>query len=68
MDFLHEYGMLGYKLVNIPLDPSQNIYKDGLDKNDFLLSNITEYQKLIGKLIYLTVTRPNISYIVQMLS
>lgn len=33
-----------------------------------MLVNITEYQKLIGKLIYLTTTRPDISYTLHYLS
>ncbi|GJY77392.1 ribonuclease H-like domain-containing protein [Tanacetum coccineum] len=37
-------------------------------ENDKLLSNITKYQKMVGKLIYLTHTRPDISYDVQCLS
>lgn len=32
------------------------------------MTNITEFQKLIGKLIYLDYTRPDISYIVQVFS
>ncbi|GJU94341.1 ribonuclease H-like domain-containing protein, partial [Tanacetum coccineum] len=36
--------------------------------DDHLLDNITDYQKLMGKLIYLTNTRPNISYVVHCLS
>ncbi|GJR21691.1 ribonuclease H-like domain-containing protein [Tanacetum coccineum] len=31
-------------------------------KDDKLLKNITSYQRLVGKLIYLTLTRPYISY------
>ncbi|GKD73089.1 ribonuclease H-like domain-containing protein, partial [Tanacetum coccineum] len=36
--------------------------------NDPLLENVTDYQKLIGKLIYLTTTRPDITYTVSCLS
>ncbi|GJV64965.1 ribonuclease H-like domain-containing protein [Tanacetum coccineum] len=35
---------------------------------DHLIKNITDYQKLMGKLIYLTNTKPNISYVVHCLS
>ncbi|GJZ24284.1 putative ribonuclease H-like domain-containing protein [Tanacetum coccineum] len=39
-----------------------------LSDTDPLLENVTKYQKLIGKLIYLTTTRPNIAYTVSCLS
>ncbi|KAJ0860964.1 putative RNA-directed DNA polymerase [Helianthus annuus] len=39
-----------------------------LEKNQQDLKNITRFQKLIGKLIYLSLTRPDISYTVQFLS
>nr|GEY02383.1 ribonuclease H-like domain-containing protein [Tanacetum cinerariifolium] len=41
---------------------------DKASDKDPLLKNITDYQKLMGKLIYLTNTRPNISYVVHCLS
>ncbi|GJR28914.1 ribonuclease H-like domain-containing protein [Tanacetum coccineum] len=37
-------------------------------ETDPLIENVTEYQKLIGKLIYLTTTRPDIAYTVSCLS
>ncbi|GJV17631.1 ribonuclease H-like domain-containing protein [Tanacetum coccineum] len=36
--------------------------------DDLLLENVTDYQKLIGKLIYLTTTRPDIAYTISCLS
>lgn len=43
-------------------------FKGAIDSNDELLDDQGEYQRLIGKLLYLTVTRPDIEYIVQILS
>ncbi|KAK1412979.1 hypothetical protein QVD17_34637 [Tagetes erecta] len=69
LDLLSEFGMLGSKPVSNPIEQNiivtdkQNSYKD-----DFELADVTGYQKLIGKLIYLTLTRPDISYTVGCLS
>lgn len=38
------------------------------DDNDGLFTNISKYQRLIGKLLYLTNTRPDIAFSVQSLS
>lgn len=66
-ELLHEFGMLGCNPVVTPLDPNVIIKADGVDKFNSLLINILEFQKLIGKLIYLTITRPDIAYFVQLL-
>ncbi|GJZ23859.1 putative RNA-directed DNA polymerase [Tanacetum coccineum] len=50
-----------------PLEQNLSITNEPTDI-DKVLDNITEYQKLIGKLIYLTHTRPDISYSVHCLS
>lgn len=51
LELLHEFGKLGCKPVNTPLDMNVVISENGLDEKDSLLINITEYQNLIGKLI-----------------
>ncbi|GJT55037.1 ribonuclease H-like domain-containing protein [Tanacetum coccineum] len=62
-----EYGMLACKHVDTPL-LSKLIISNEATTNDPVLENITDYQKLMGKLIYLTNTRPDISYAVHSLS
>ncbi|GJR90040.1 ribonuclease H-like domain-containing protein [Tanacetum coccineum] len=67
LDLLSEYGMLACKPAKTPLMSKLVISNEASDK-DPLLENITDYQKLMGKLIYLTNTRPDISYVVHCLS
>nr|GEV40714.1 ribonuclease H-like domain-containing protein [Tanacetum cinerariifolium] len=67
LDLLSEYGMLACKPAKTPLMSKLVISNEASDK-DPLLENITDYQKLMGKLIYLINTRLNISYVVHCLS
>ena len=67
LELLHEFGMLGCKPIKTPLE-ANFVLDRSVNNNKDVLINITEYQKLIGKLIYLTITRPDISYSVQCLS
>lgn len=64
LDLLKETGLLGCKSVATPIDPNQKLKKedgaDPVDKN--------RYQKLVGKLIYLAHTRPDIAFAVSLVS
>ncbi|XP_047259635.1 uncharacterized mitochondrial protein AtMg00810-like [Capsicum annuum] len=66
-------GLSGAKLVATPLDmntkltPVEHAKISGLDGDEELADKET-YQKLVGKLLYLTLTRPDICYGVQTLS
>ncbi|XP_022031429.1 secreted RxLR effector protein 161-like [Helianthus annuus] len=64
MDMLNEYGMSGSKPNSVPID--QNHVLTTLTKSKPV--DITQYQQLIGKLIYLSHTRPDIAYSVHYLS
>ncbi|XP_022032722.1 uncharacterized mitochondrial protein AtMg00810-like [Helianthus annuus] len=67
LELLSEFGYLGCKPINTPIEQSY-LVSSKLDKDQKLLTNISGFQKLIGKLIYLSLTRPDISYTVQFLS
>ncbi|KAL0375663.1 UNVERIFIED_CONTAM: Retrovirus-related Pol polyprotein from transposon RE2 [Sesamum calycinum] len=59
-DLLQEAGLLGTKPVDTPMDSNPDFWND--DGN--YLEDKTKYRRLVGKLIYLTVTRPDISFAV----
>ena len=63
-DLLAEYGMLTAKPLQLPLDSHLKLTPDKGDP----LPNPVIYQRLIGKLIYLTITRPDLAFSVQLLS
>ncbi|GJU74164.1 ribonuclease H-like domain-containing protein, partial [Tanacetum coccineum] len=67
LELLHNYGLLACKPVLTPL-PENIILAHKESEDDKFLINITSYQRLVGKLIYLTLTRPDISYFVHCLS
>nr|GEU72821.1 ribonuclease H-like domain-containing protein [Tanacetum cinerariifolium] len=61
LELLKEYGLLRCKPVSTPMVPNSVLpYEPTSD--DPLLDDITGYQKLLGKLICLTHTRPDIAY------
>ncbi|GJZ36043.1 ribonuclease H-like domain-containing protein, partial [Tanacetum coccineum] len=62
LDLLSEYGMLTCKPAKTSLMSKLVISNEATD-NDPILDSITDYQKLMGKLIYLTNTRHDISYV-----
>ncbi|GJU58883.1 ribonuclease H-like domain-containing protein [Tanacetum coccineum] len=61
LELLKDYGLLGCKHVSTPMVPNSVLPYEPTE-DDPLLDNITGYQKLLGKLIYHTHTRPDIAY------
>ncbi|GMI77806.1 hypothetical protein HRI_001449800 [Hibiscus trionum] len=59
-DLLQRYGMLDCKPISTPMDPNIKLQIDeGKD-----LEDTTMYRQLVGSLIYLTLSRPDITYAV----
>jgi hypothetical protein len=64
LDILATFGVLGSRPSKLPMDQNLKLSKE----EGTPLSDSTYYRQLVGKLLYLTITRPDISYSVQTLS
>ncbi|XP_021986041.1 uncharacterized mitochondrial protein AtMg00810-like [Helianthus annuus] len=67
LDLLAEFGMTGCKPVNNPIE-ANHVLTRLCEQDTKVLPDISVYQKLVGKLIYLSHTRPDIAYSVHYLS
>ncbi|RVW26427.1 Retrovirus-related Pol polyprotein from transposon RE1 [Vitis vinifera] len=64
LELLSDTRHLGCKLATIPMDPNLKLSQDDGD----LIEDPTSYRRLIGKLLYLNITRPDLSYYVNCLN
>jgi hypothetical protein len=64
LDLLKDSGLLGSKPAVTPLDPSIKLHQD----DGKVYEDVSSYRRLIGKLLYLTNTRPDISFATQQVS
>ncbi|MCO5551837.1 hypothetical protein L7F22_005340 [Adiantum nelumboides] len=64
LDMLMKYGMADCKPILMPLD--QNL-KLRIDEGE-VLDDATMYRRIVGSLIYMTISRPDLSYTVGLVS
>ena len=64
LDLLSETGLLGCKPVESPMDPNVKLFPNQGE----LVRDPSQYRRLVGKLNYLTLTRPDISYAMSVVS
>ena len=64
MDILADTGMLDCKPVDISMDPNVKLVPGQGEP----LQDPGRYHRLVGKLNYLTITRPDISFLVSVVS
>ena len=61
MDMLSKYGMVAdCKQISMPLDVNAKMSAHIGD----VVEDVTMYRKIVGSLIYLTITRPDLNYTV----
>ncbi|XP_021735713.1 uncharacterized protein LOC110702318 [Chenopodium quinoa] len=63
-DILEEYDMMNVRPLKLPMDAHLKLRVDSGN----VMADPEPYQRLIGRLIYLTITRPDISFTVHVLS
>ncbi|XP_065618792.1 uncharacterized mitochondrial protein AtMg00810-like [Quercus suber] len=64
LEIVHDAGMLGCKLARTSMEASLKLNKDDGE----LLHDAGMYRRLIGRLLFLTITRPDITYSMHRLS
>ena len=64
MELLEDAGLLVCKPSSIPMDPHVKLRSDG---DEPLLEEPEAYRRLIGRLVYLTITRPDITFAINKL-
>jgi hypothetical protein len=60
LDMLSKYGMVGCKPIFVPLDQNGKLSADACE----VLEDASMYMKIVGSLIYMTITRLDLNYIV----
>lgn len=64
IDLLHGCGLIGAHIVDTPMEQHLKLN----DKDGALLEDSSLYRRLVGRLIYHTIIRPNIAFMVNILS
>ncbi|XP_074314529.1 uncharacterized protein LOC141649747 [Silene latifolia] len=64
LDILQETGLLGSKPAPIPMEPNHKLATSTADP----LQDPQPYRRIVGKLVYLTITRPELTYSVHTLA
>ena len=68
LDLLKDAGKLGGQTAKMPMEDGYKVPREGELEDSKLFHDPKLYRKLVGKLIYLTITRPDICFAVNQVS
>ncbi|WZZ44848.1 hypothetical protein YC2023_041107 [Brassica napus] len=68
MDMLKETVVLGGKIAKTPFEEGYKVLREGKVEENQLFEDTKMYRRMVGKLIYLTITRPDICFAVNQVS
>ncbi|XP_013589286.1 PREDICTED: uncharacterized protein LOC106297627 [Brassica oleracea var. oleracea] len=67
LDLLNEAGDLGGRAAKTPLEEGYKVMREG-EIEDKSYEDVKHYRRMVGKLIYLTITRPDVCFAVNQVS
>ena len=67
LDLLNEAGDLGARVAKTPLEDGYKVLREG-EFEDKPYGDVKHYRRMVGKLIYLTITRPDVCFAVNQVS
>ncbi|WZZ36046.1 hypothetical protein YC2023_019447 [Brassica napus] len=67
LDLLNEAGKLGARVAKTPLEDGYKVLREG-EIEDKPYADVKHYRRMVGKLIYLTITRPDVCFAVNQVS
>ena len=67
LDLLREVGDLGGRTAKTPLEEGYKVMREG-EIEDKPYEDVKHYRRMVGKLIYLTITRPDVCFAVNQVS
>ena len=67
LDLLNEAGDLGGRAAKTPLEEGYKVMREG-EIEDKSYEDVNHYRRMVGKLIYLTITRPDVCFAVNQVS
>lgn len=68
LDIINKVGLLASKPVSTPMEVNQKLMRDEKESQSPACKDPVRFRRIVGRLVHLTITRPDLSYAVHVLS